>query len=445
VSKNSAKHPVNTRALAAEAVHEVVRNGRSLTQVLPDFKKKCTQPQDAAFLQAMVYGTLRFYPTLAFLADKLLEKPLKDKDFILYDLILVGLYQLMYLRVPAHAALSATVEAARVLERPWATGLVNAVLRNFQRKKDLLQQTLPTNEEAYYAHPAWFIETIKTAWPTEWQTILTANNAAPPFSLRVNLQKITREKFLETLQAADILATALANTAAGVVLEVATEITNIPGFKEGLFSVQDGAAQYAAELLHLSPHLRVLDACAAPGGKTLHLLEKEPLLKEVVAIDISPARTKLIQENLARMALVATVITANAAEPDTWWDKTPFDRILLDAPCSATGVIRRHPDIKYCRHADDPAKLFVQQSLLLKALWPLLKPGGYLLYATCSIIPIENVHVLENFLNEHTNALVTPFALPDGIQQNIGIQILPGKNNLDGFYYACLQKKISEC
>jgi 16S rRNA (cytosine967-C5)-methyltransferase len=445
VSKNSAKNPVNTRALAAQAVHQVIRDGRSLTQVLPDFKKKCTQPQDAAFLQAMIYGTLRFYPTLAFLGDKLLDKPIKDKDFILYDLIMVGLYQLIHMRVPAHAALSATVEGARVLQRPWATGLVNGILRNFQRKRDALQQALSANEEAYYAHPSWLIEVIKTAWPTEWQTILTANNAAPPFSLRVNLRKITREKFLETLQEAGILATALSNTLAGVVLEVAIDVANIPGFKEGLFSVQDAAAQYAAELLHLSPNLRVLDACAAPGGKTLHLLEKEPNLKEVVAIDISPARTNLIKENLERMTLSATVITANAMEPETWWNKTPFDRILLDAPCSATGVIRRHPDIKYCRQLNDVEKLAEQQGLLLSALWPLLNPGGYLLYVTCSIIPTENVRVLENFLSEHTDALNTHFVLADGTQQSIGTQILPGQNNLDGFYYACLQKKISEC
>ena len=433
-------HSSNMRALAAQVVNEVVQQGRSLTQAMPQFKQKCKALQDAAFLQAMVYGALRFYPKLAFFCDQLLEKPIKEKDQILYDLIIVGLYQLIYMRVPQHAALSATVEAARALQRPWATGFINGVLRSYQRQEDLLQQKLAAKNSAFYAHPVWLLDAIKTAYPTHWQSILEANNTEPPFSVRVNLNKITRIDFLKQLQLANMTAVEIPHTTAGVLLEKAMEVHAIPGFTEGLFSVQDAGAQQAAELLFLAPNLRVLDACAAPGGKTIHLLEKEPLLKEVVAIDIVESRTKLIIENLKRLDYQATVITNNAATPDVWWDKELFDRILLDAPCSATGVIRRHPDIKYLRKPTDIPTLAAQQIALLKSLWPLLKVDGYLVYVTCSILPEENSQVLENFLSEHLDALAIPFVLPPGIPQSIGQQILPGESQWDGFYYACLQK-----
>ena len=434
-------HSINTRALAAQAVLAVVQQGRSLTQVMPQFKQKCTKLQDAAFLQAMVYGALRFYSTLAFFSEQLLEKPLKEKDQVLLILIIIGLYQLIHLRVPHHAALSETVNAARVLKRPWGASLVNAVLRNYLRRRDELQKALSSNEAAFYAHPAWLIEAIQEAWPAYWQSILNANNTEPPFSLRVNINKITRVDFLKKLQLANIIATEIPQTTAGVVLEKAVEVNAIPGFKEGLFSVQDAAAQQAAELLFLTPNLRVLDACSAPGGKTIHLLEKEPFLKEVVAIDLTPDRTKLITENLKRLQYQATVMTANAAKPDDWWDKKPFDRILVDEPCSATGVIRRHPDIKYLRKPQDISALARQQLALLKALWPLLKTDGYLLYVTCSIFPQENQDVLINFLNEQKDAVIVSFSLPQSIPQTVGQQILPGENGWDGFYYACLQKK----
>ena len=332
------------------------------------------------------------------------------------------------------------MEAARQLNKPWGTGLVNAVLRSYQRQSDDLQKAISLNEEAHFAHPQWIIDAIKIAWPDDWETILNANNSHPPLSLRINCQKENREHYLQRLNTFDIHAEPIAHTKNGVVLKTAVDVTTLPGFAEGLFSVQDGAAQFAAEVLLLSPGLRVLDACAAPGGKTTHILETEPLLEEVVALDISPLRTQLISENLARLQLKATVIVADANQPKQWWDGQLFDRILLDAPCSATGVIRRHPDIKYLRKLSDITKLQEQQLQLLHSLWLLLKPGGILVYATCSVFPAENSELMQKFLNDRNDAepLVVEIAGKD--HQAIGHQLLPGLEDMDGFYYASIRK-----
>ncbi len=430
----------NLRALTGLLLSEVLDNGRSLSNVLPEFKKQCKDPRDAALLQALSFGVLRFYLPLSFIANALMTKPLKHKEKIVLYLICIGLYQLRQMRIPAHAAISETVEATKQLNKPWASGLVNAVLRSYQRQSIHLEASLKNNKEAYYAHPEWLIDTIKQAYPTQWQTILKENNEVPPLVIRVNLLKNSRETYLQILAENNIQASKVTNTNAALLLDDALDVPLLPGYQEGRFCVQDAAAQFAPTLLQLAPKLRVLDACAAPGGKTTHILEAEPHLAEVLAIDIAEERTDLIAENLKRLQLSAKVITADILDKNAWWDKIPFDRILLDAPCSSTGVIRRHPDIKYLRQSTDMEALAEKQIALLKVLWPMLKPGGILVYATCSILPEENEQVIEKFLSLRTDAKIFPFSLPVGTAQKIGYQILPGENNMDGFYYACLEK-----
>ena len=432
---------MNTRALATQLIYEVLTKGHSLSQMLPRFKNQCQHPQDGAFVQALAFGVIRWYPRLTFIANQLLQKPIKPKDIELLYLICIGIYQLMELKIAEHAAIAETVEAVKILHKGWAASFINAILRSYQRQSSHLQKIPLTAEEAYYAHPTWLIQIIKSAWQKEWPMILENNNLAPPFTLRINLQKSTPEHFIEELIQAGLSATLVPHTKTGVIINTPTDVTALPGFKEGWFSVQDVAAQYAAPLLEITPHARILDACAAPGGKTAHILETEPTV-EMIALDISETRTKRIAENLARLQLKATLLVADASDPTEWWDGKLFDRILLDAPCSATGVIRRHPDIKYLRKLSDITKLASQQIDLLNSLWPLLKPGGILVYATCSILPEENTGVMQTFLNQHPDAIDMPIPLSAGQAQTVGYQFLPGQNEADGFYYARVRKVI---
>ncbi len=367
-----------------------------------------------AFVQELVYGTCRYYFYLKELLKKLLQKPLKKDDLDIELLLLVGLYQLIYLDVAQYAAINETVEVARELKKAWAVKLVNGVLREFLRQKEILLSV----PDPYFAHPQWLYEKVLAAWPEHYTQILQANNARPPMTLRINL--------------------------ASIVLEKPKPVEEIEGFKEGKVFVQDAAAQLAANLLELKPDQLVLDACAAPGGKTTHILELEPQLKQLIAIDCEEKRLVFIKENLNRLKLnhlPVDVLLADAGKPDAWWDKKLFDRILLDAPCSATGVIRRHPDIKLLRKPNDIAKLVQQQKHLLNTLWSLLKPDGLLLYATCSIFPEENVEIISEFLTTHTDAKELKIEASWGVAQKFGRQILPGMDNMDGFYYARLVKK----
>lgn len=431
---------MNSRAIATQALAAVLCNKQSLTQILPQYKKLCKKPEDGAFVQVLCFGVLRFYPRLNLVASQLLKTPLKNKDQDILLLICVGLYQLIDLNTPPHAAISETVEASRQLKKPWASGLINAVLRNFLRQKETLMQSIEKNIEAKYQHPLWMIQAIKKAWPNDMEAILQANNHQAPMVLRVNLKKTTRESYLEKLATENMKASLVEGTEAGIILVTAYDVAKIPGFSLGLVSVQDGAAQLAANILDIAPNMRVLDACAAPGGKTAHILEKEPNLSELLAIDISEERGKRITENLDRLELNAKIITADAGQPNTWWDGVLFDRILLDAPCSATGVIRRHPDIKFLRQQTDIANLAKEQFALLKTLWALLKPGGRLLYATCSILPAENSEVVQQFLNQEPSARLLPMNIAWGEVLPVGHQLLPGQNHMDGFYYALLEK-----
>ncbi len=429
---------MNPRALAAQVVEEVLVRSRYLDAALTK-AVGAAAPRDAALIQEMSYGTLRWFHRLAAIAALFLDKPLKAKDQDVYALLLVGLYQLQFMRVAPHAAVTETVEAATALKKPWAKNLLNACLRGALREEARVQAAIAANPEAAFSHPAWLMEEIRRGWPADRENILAANNERPPLVLRVNRRHQSREQYLARLAQAGIAASAHAFSETAVVLESPVAVSELPGFAEGDVSVQDAAAQLAATLLDAQAGERVLDACAAPGGKTGHLLE-QTALAELVALDREPARVKLIEENLTRLGLSAKTIIGDAENPAPWWDGRPFDRILADVPCSATGVIRRHPDIKLRRRPEDLPRLIATQEQILDGLWPLLKPGGKLLYATCSILPVENENQMTAFLRRHPDAAEDALPTKAGRARTIGRQILPGEAGMDGFYYARLRK-----
>lgn len=428
----------NPRVIAAKTLAEIIGNKKSLTPTLEKHLPKAIS--DHALIKVLCFGALRFYFQIIAIIEKLVEKPLKTKDIDIQMLLLLGLYQIIHMRIPEHAAVSETVNAARELKKPWATKLLNACLRKFLREQAALLAELEEIPSAHYAHPNWLITQIQNAWPNQWQAILGANNQQPPLCLRINQQKISRSEYLKILLQHEIAANPAPFTKNGLVIQSPRNITDLPGFHEGFFSVQDSAAQLSAELLELKPGQRILDACAAPGGKTAHILETESLIAELVAIDLDEKRLSKISDNLSRLGLHAKLIAADAAIVATWWDGNLFDRILLDAPCSSTGVIRRHPDIKVLRQPNDIQQYAQQQIHLLKSLWPLLKPGGFLLYATCSIMPEENTYIINRFLSETKDAKEKIISAGWGTKQSVGRQILPETMGMDGFYYACINK-----
>jgi 16S rRNA (cytosine967-C5)-methyltransferase len=430
-----AKRP---RLAAAGVIAKVLYQGRSLSALLPPVLASLS-PTDRALAQELCYGTLRWQPRLEYLLARLMQKPLKARDNDLHTLLLVGLYQLGFLSMGAHAAVSETVAETEHMGKGWAKGLVNGILRTYQREQERLAKEIDKNEAARYAHPAWLVERIRAAWPHHWEAVLEANNRRPPFTLRVNQARITRESYLSKLQDAGLSAHASPHTSAAVTLEAPLPVDKLPGFSQGEVSVQDGAAQLAAELLDPREGEHILDACAAPGGKTGHLLERGGDI-ELEAIDRDEARLLRIHENLDRLGLSAQIRAADLGAPDQWWDGRPYDRVLLDAPCSATGVIRRHPDIKILRRQEDISALVTEQARLLDALWPLLRGGGMLLYATCSILPEENALQILQFLSRHADAEERPIEAAWGHAQSTGRQILPGEDDMDGFYYACIVK-----
>lgn len=431
----------NARALAALAVAEVVGQGRSLSAVLPALLDQAPA-RDRALVQELAFGALRWYPRLEIMLASLLQKPLKEKERELRALLLVGLYQLGWLSLAPHGVVHDSVEAARQLGKDWAGKLVNAVLRNFQRQREAIEARADASETGRHAHPDWLLREWRRDWPEHWQDIAAAGNRRPPMSLRVNARRQSRADYLERLAALDPGAEPIADTEQGIRLSTPLAVEALPGFADGLVSVQDGAAQLAVQLLEVQPGMRVLDACAAPGGKTGHILERSPELAELVALDQDAERLRRVQENLDRLGLRAELVAADAAAVEHWWDGRPFERILLDAPCSASGVIRRHPDIKILRRADDVAGLVAQQRRLLEALWPLLVPGGMLEYCTCSVLRAENTEQLQAFLQDHPEAREQPIRADWGHACAVGRQRLPGEQDMDGFYYACIQKQV---
>ncbi|MBH3469159.1 16S rRNA (cytosine(967)-C(5))-methyltransferase RsmB [Pseudomonas putida] len=430
---------MNPRLAAARALAAVLSGKASLNSSLPAQLDKVDE-RDRGLTQDLAFGTARWQPRLDLLAAQLLQKPFKAADADVQALLLVGLYQLFYTRIPAHAAISETVGCADKLKKPWAKGLLNAVLRRAQREGEELLAGMERDPVVRTAHPRWLQKALKAFWPEQWEAICAANNAHPPMILRVNRRHHSRDAYLALLADAGIDASACQYSRDGIVLAEACDVRGLPGFAEGWVSVQDEAAQLSADLLELAPGQRVLDACCAPGGKTCHLLEAEAGLAQMVAIDLEAKRLTRVRENLDRLQLDAELIACDARDTASWWDGKPFQRILLDAPCSATGVIRRHPDIKLTRQADDIPALATLQGELLDALWPTLEVGGMLLYATCSSLPTENTDVIGAFLARTPGARELDLATEAGLRQPHGRQLLAQEGGHDGFYYAKLIK-----
>ena len=424
------------RALGALAAMAVIDGGRSLdhaiAQVLHGVR---LSHADIAWTRELVYGVVRRFRQLDDTASSLLEKPLRRKDRDIYFLIITGIYQLLYMRTPEHAALSETVNGCVALGKPWAKKLVNGCLRHFLREGITIEE-----DSLQYSHPDWLADRISVAWPQHARTILAINNIPPPMCLRVNTSQLSRTDYLVQLQSAGIQASPDTLSAAGLVLGKGVSTDRLPGFDEGRCSVQDSAAQLAAVLLAAEPGHRVLDACSAPGGKTGHMLEHARGLVNLTAIDISGERLDMVRETLVRLGRQARCIEADAANVSEWWDGEAFDRILIDVPCSGTGVIRRHPDIRHHRRPDDIARLVERQSILLDAMWQILRPGGQMLYSTCSILPEENQQQITRFLARHSDAIIHGNELDCAIQCEPGLQTLPGVHPCDGFYYCLIGK-----
>ena len=439
---NETRAGAGVRAEAAKAVDAVVTDGRSLDAVLRELERHLS-PADRPLVKMLCYGALRHHFRLRSDLGKLLDRPLKARDSVIESLLAVGLFQLTDTRIPDHAAVSMTVEAARLLRRPKYAGLINAVLRNFLRK-DIGGQAAG-DVESRFNHPSWFIGRLREDWPEEWPAILEANNERAPMWLRVNQKRSTTREYLDRIGQAEEGHQALPGFVHAIRLARPVPVTELPGFADGDVSIQDAAAQIAAPWLLMHGGTRILDACAAPGGKTAHLLELASPDSSVIAIDLDPERLTRIHDNLQRLKLDATVLAADASNPKGWWDGKPFDRILLDAPCSASGVIRRHPDIKLLRRVEDVEALAERQRAMLEALWPLLEPSGRLLYVTCSVLAAENDAVIGDFLARHRDAhedrVLPNYNIRDlMVEKACGFQVLPGTQGLDGFYFACLEK-----
>lgn len=407
----------NQRAQIAKIFSDILVKGVTLDDALIRH-----EAIDDSFIKAHSYGLCRWFYQLTAIAKQLLDKPIKDKDADIYALILLGLHQIFHSEIKSHALVSETVEATVALKKAWAKGLVNACLRRALREKEHLICVAQKEEMAFYAHSTWMIEHLKKSWPKDWEKISEANNQQAPMALRVNEN----------------------NQIQCVYLPEPISVYDVPGFKEGRVSVQDEASQQVAPLLRLQPKDRVLDACSAPGGKTGHLLETEPTI-QLTALDVSELRLQKVKQNLERLKLDAgvTLIATDACQTENWFDGKLFDKILMDAPCSGTGVIRRHPDIKLLRRKSDLQSFSEQQKKMLDALWPLLKVGGLFLYTTCSVMPEENEEVIEAFLEKHVDAQIEKIQLPIGFAQKHGWQCFPQINRHDGFYYCLITKRAS--
>ncbi|WP_024561416.1 16S rRNA (cytosine(967)-C(5))-methyltransferase RsmB [Franconibacter pulveris 601] len=428
------KKSINLRSLAAQAVEQVIENGQSLSNVLPPMQSKVSD-KDKALLQELCFGVLRTLSQLNWLVSKLMSRPMAGKQRTVHYLILVGLYQLLHTRIPPHAALAETVEGAVAIKRQQFKGLINGVLRQFQRQQETLLAEF-SRHESRYLHPAWLLQRLRKAWPEQWENIVEANNQRPPMWLRVNRQHHSRDEWLTLLDESGITGFTHPRYPDAVRLETPMPVSALPGFEKGWVTVQDASAQGCVDLLDPQNGEAILDLCAAPGGKTTHILEAAPQAK-VLAVDVDATRIKRVHENLARLNMQAEVKTGDGRYPQQWCGEQQFDRILLDAPCSATGVIRRHPDIKWLRRDADIQELAQLQSDILDAIWPQLKQGGTLLYATCSIMPEENSQQIAAFLSRTPDAELNQTGTP----ANPGIQNLPAADEGDGFFYAKLIKK----
>lgn len=426
------------RGEAAKALARVAFDGASLRAALAASTPRFADPRDRALLSATLFAATRWWLRLDAALAALLEKPLPPKARDVRALVVIGFAQIAVLDMPDYAVVASCVDAVRALGHANYAGLVNALLRRFARERAALDATLDGDIVTRTAHPRWLVDALGRDWPDDLDAILDANNREAPLTLRINRRRTDRASMLRRLADAGVAATAHDDLADAIVLEQSADVTRLPGYAEGVFSVQDGAAQRVAELLDLRDGLRVLDACAAPGGKAAHMLERADV--DVLALDRDVTRLPRVAENFARLGLRADIRQGDAAAPEQWWDGRPFDRILLDAPCSATGIIRRQPDVKLHRRAADIAPLAAAQTRLLQALWPLLAPGGRLVYATCSVLSAENEGVLAAFRAAYADAQRVDVPAPFGRAAGGGRQNLPGTGGMDGFYYAIVEK-----
>jgi len=456
-NKKSPSQPIDTsqqsRKVALNMLLAVQKDGQSLSML--NHLGEHLLPRDAGFARMISFGVLRFYQQLEAQLKPLMKKPLKAKDLDVKLVLLMALYQLQFMRVPDYAVVDGAVKYIRKSKKQWAASMVNAVLRNFIRQQEAAieresagveSKNLQQTDEAKYSHPQWIINRLKNDWPDNWSEILLANNQQAPMTLRVNQLKKSADEYSEVLSGCEIGSSKLPDMPAALILDEPKDVQQLPGFEEGWFSVQDAGAQLAAQILLPEAGDRVLDACAAPGGKTAHMFELQPTI-QVTALDISESRLERVQENCQRLGFSPELITADAIATEEWWSGELYDKILLDVPCSASGVIRRHPDIKHLRREDDIEILQQTQREILIKNWPLLKPGGRLLYATCSMFKDENEKQIEWFLDRCEDASLVGVTPVSGTEADLkspvaapGIQLFPMKQTNDGFYYALLQK-----
>lgn len=443
MQEKSANHTKSSRRLAFQWIVSVVNDGRSVNDIL---SRTATSDgvgaKDISFAKQILFGSLRYFHQIKAILDQLIEKPLKQKDQDVWVILIMGIYQLRYMSVPDHAAISETVELTKRIKKPWASGLINACLRNYLRQVAEIEKKLSKAKTYQTSHPNWIIRQLESDWPEQAEAILTANNQRAPMTIRVNTLKVTREDYLAQLQQLAMSAKAHPLAIDGVVLETPCDVFKLPGFETGYVTVQDAAAQLVVDWLDLKPEQRVLDGCAAPGGKTTHILQRQPSTL-LVSVEMSETRIARVEQTLTRLGMQCELKCSDILEQANWWDGELFDRILIDVPCSASGVIRRNPDIKIHRKKTDIAQLVELQSQILRTAWQMLKPGGRLVYATCSVFKMENQTQIENFLLD-TDARVVE--LPESVIQKmkspsrLGLQIFPGDFQMDGFYLCSLEK-----
>ncbi len=431
----------NPRLSAVETLANVFDKGRNLSDA--DSTAVLADERDRSLARHLAYGVCRWFNSLEWLSNQLMRKPMKKRDRDIHRLILIGLFQLWHDGTDPHAAINETAECARLAGKPWAVAVINAVLRRFLRERQQWLDQLE-NQPERFAHPAWLLQKIQANWPDDWQEIVLANNHAAPLWLRINRSRQEQNDITNLLGSSGFTVVRHPSAPDAIKLSPPAPVSGIPGFSAGLVSVQDPAAQLAADLLELNDHLRVLDACAAPGGKTCHILERFPTI-EMTAVELNQSRLPKVRENLDRLGFAPRaglkLLAGDGADPSSWWDGVMYQRILLDAPCTATGVIRRHPEIKWLRTPDQLENAVRTQERLLKRLWPLLEPGGILVYATCSVLADENSQQISRFVAEHADAEALPLRVQWGRKQEFGRQILPGEEEMDGFYYARMRKK----
>lgn len=422
----------NDRLQALQILTQLLQKKVPLSHLLK------TSPTPSAFTKELCFGLSRHYFRLESIAKIMVTK--QPKPIEVWICILLGLYQLSYTHTQDYAAVQETVALLTKIKADWAKGFVNAILRRYCREKEKLHQSLNHDPMFCYGLPTWMLKKIKLSYPDHWESIALAFDKHPPMSLRVNTLKTTRENYYQLLLQNEQRSTLLPHAKEGIRLEQPIEVNQLPCFDKGFVSLQDEAAQLAESLLNIQPGYKILDACCAPGGKLCHILEKHQDLEQCIAIDKDKERVKKVSDNLKRLGLNTTVLTADALSPDDWWDGQYFDRILLDAPCSATGIIRRHPDIKLLRTPEEIQAIVQLQQQLLKSLWRLLTPGGMLVYSTCSIMPEENVKQIQQFLKDTPDCSCLPFDSDWGQHTEYGVQILPGEHDMDGFFYSLLKK-----